>query len=243
MSRRFADEYGAQCTILHQPIEPEWVERRRTASRDCGGDFVIGFAGSVTARDELELLCRALDSAHWMVAGRRARLRVFGLRFVCQAQTARWIEYRGYVPETADVVAGLAECDVLFLPQPFGPQGRAFSEYSFPTKLTTYVAAGRPLLILTPESSALADFCREQDLPVVCSELREAALLDHLRRLAADGDHVAQVERQLTEVATTVFSRTLATELVREWLAPDDRTAGRSAPPGVSRAGQQAVAN
>lgn len=221
MQRRFADEYGARCTILHQPIDDRWIATSSVGPRHADEEFLIGFAGSVTARDELELLCRALDSVEWWLAGRPVRLRIYGLRYVCQAQTARWIDYRGYVPETADVVAGLAECDVLFLPQPFGAAGRPFAEYSFPTKFTTYLAAGRPLLLLAPEYSALAEFCRDHDLPIVCTQPDAAALLEHLQRVASAPALARDIEQRQQAVAAEEFSVRVAREHVREWLGMD----------------------
>jgi hypothetical protein len=156
-----------------------------------------------------------------MLDGRRVRLRVFGLRFVCQARTARWIEYRGYVPETVDVVRGLSECDLLFLPQPFGPQGRPFAEYSFPTKFTTYLAAGRPILVLAPPWSALNAFCREHQLPIVCDQLDDRAIRDSLRRLAGDLNESRAIAERLQAVAESEFSRSLARSRLAEWLGDD----------------------
>ena len=219
MQRRFEDDYGARTTILRQPIEAAWKSDVGDAALRNSDEFVIGFAGSVTARDEVETLCRTLDGMNWRLDGRQVRLRVFGLRFVCQAQTSRWIEYRGYVPETADVVAGLAECDLLFLPQPFGERGRPFAEYSFPTKFTTYLAAGRPMLVLSPAYSALGEFCREHELPIVCDRLEESAIREFLQRLAGDGDRMGDIEERLREVAAAEFGPPLAQARLAEWLS------------------------
>ena len=235
MQRRFTADYGSRCTILRQPISDEWTDRRPGDAASRTGDFIIGFAGSVTAKDEMELLCRALDSVNWSLAGRRVRLRVFGLRYVCQAQTARWIEYRGYVPDIADVVAGLSECDVLFLPQPFGPEGRPFAEFSFPTKFTTYLAAQRPMLILAPAYSALAEFCRDHDLPILCDRPQEAAVLDHLQQWSSDFDRVADIEQRLRAVADSEFRPPLFRERISECLSSDRAATQRV--PDVARTG------
>lgn len=242
MQRRFEADYGVRTAILRQPIESAWSSSAASMTPHAADDFVIGFAGSATARDEMELLCRTLDAMNWSIGGRRVRLRVYGLRFVCQAQTPRWIEYRGYVPETADVVAGLSECDVLFLPQPFQDRGRAFAEYSFPTKFTTYLAAGRPTLILSPPYSALSEFCREQDLPIVCGRLQEDSVRDHLQRLVGDSEWRDDVARRLRAVAAEEFAPELALSRLREWLADPEAQAPSSLSPKLETSEVHAVA-
>jgi len=230
MQDRCAAAYRARCTIVRQPIEDEWKLGPRATARHPREDFVIGFAGSVTARDEVELLCRTLDAENWMIAGRKVRLRVYGLRFVCQGQAARWIDYRGYLPDVADVVAGLSECDVLFLPQPFRAADRAFTEFSFPTKLTTYLAAGRPVLLLAPPWSALTDFCRRHALPIVCDQADPAVLLEHFRRFATDQEHVGDVELRQIAAAEELRPQMMR-ERVNEWLSAADAGAGEPIAP------------
>jgi glycosyltransferase involved in cell wall biosynthesis len=230
MQRRFADEYGARTTILRQPIDAEWTSGVGGDSPRGDDDFVIGFAGSVTAREEVELLCRALDAMNWTLSGRRVRLRVFGLRFVCQAQAPRWIEYRGYVPDTADVVRGLGACDLLFLPQPFGAPGRPFAEYSFPTKFTTYLAAGRPMLVLTPAYSAVGEFCREHELPIVCDRSEIVAIREFLGRFAGDPGEALELEERLRAVAASEFSRQTSQTRLAEWLSDEPTRAASSSP-------------
>ena len=84
-------------------------------------DFVIGFAGSVTAPDELALLQRALDRLQWQVDGRQITLHLIGKRFTLTSSSHRRVQYCGFLPSRSDVVAALAECDICFVPQPFSP--------------------------------------------------------------------------------------------------------------------------
>lgn len=140
----------------------------------------IGFAGSVTAKLELRLLMEALDLTNWRIGGRDVELHLFGLSFSLNATQARKIVYHGFLHDTADVVKELSRCDVNFLPQSFQPEDELVTNYSFPTKLSTYVAAGRPIFALTPGSSEVAGFWNQFNLGPICQEFDAGQLRDCL---------------------------------------------------------------
>lgn len=218
MQEEIESRHSVETVILHQPVDPAWLPAANSEPAQAD-EFVIGFAGSVTARDEMEVLMEALDRCGWVLAGRPVRVRVFGLRLVCQASTARRIEYRGYLAEVADVVAELAQCELLFLPQPFGHAHERFSRYSFPTKLTTYLAAGRPILLLAPPFATLSRFFTDEALPFVCNENSSEALLGHLQTVATDRTACAEAERRLADVAYREFSLDTCKQRLNQWLA------------------------
>ncbi len=204
MRDRYASEYGARCVILHQPIEPDWLPPHIQDER-AGGDLVIGFAGSDTARPEMLMLLSALDRMQWQLQGRQVILRVFGLRFVCEGRVPRRIDYRGYLPEIADVVQGLSDCDLLFLPQPFAAEAESFTRYSFPTKLTTYLAARRPILLFAPKYSALASFFEHNEVPQLCNQSEETALSHGLRALVENREFRNIALQQIEAVRGSAF--------------------------------------
>lgn len=222
MAQALESGYGSDTAVLHQPVEPEWcasIRDRQHGSIASASEWVIGFAGSVTARHELELLMQALDACGWRLNGRRVRLRVFGLRLLCEARSARCVEYRGYLPSTAEVVAGLAECDALFLPQSFETHQRLFTEYSFPTKLTTYLAARRPILVLTPEYGTLAGFFRNRAYPLLCTRNDVASVGGMLEAVATTPELACEAVRRLDVIAANEFSKPLFQRRVAELFA------------------------
>ncbi len=205
MRDRYEGEYGARCVVLHQPIEPDW-DPPYAQEKSEPTDVVIGFAGSDTARSEMLMLLAALDRLQWRIHGRPVILRIFGLRFVCEGRVPQRIDYRGYLPDVGDVIQGLSTCDLLFLPQPFAAEAEAFTRYSFPTKLTTYLAARRPILMLAPESSALTAFFRCHGLPWVCSQPAESALIEGLQALVGDPALRQIAQERIATVAASWFS-------------------------------------
>ena len=219
MRGRFERNHGARCVIVHQPIEPAWCRASSELETD-RAEWVIGFAGSVTAWVEMDLLLNALDGIRWQIQGRPIVLRVFGLRFVCEASVPRRIDYRGYLPEIGDVVHGLSTCDVLFLPQPFGSDAVSFTRYSFPTKLTTYLAARCPILLFAPDYSALTIFFKDNELPLVCSQPEESALIKSLRSLVENQELRQTALQRIEAVRETAFSVATCRQRLDELFVP-----------------------
>ncbi|MCA9138975.1 MAG: hypothetical protein KDB00_19520, partial [Planctomycetales bacterium] len=182
--------FGLDSTILRHVAAPPASASAGSQCRNAGNDeskpFVIGFAGSVTAKPQLELLQEALDRVDWQINGREIRLDLYGLRFVLHSRTARNVRYCGY-RSVDDTVAALSEtADLLFMPQPFDKQSASFTELSFPTKLSTYFAAGRPVLLISPPKSSLGEFFDKHPFGVWCSEMNADRLLESLRTIATD---------------------------------------------------------
>lgn len=147
----------------------------------------IGFAGSVSARSAFNCLLDALDSLDWAIAGREVTLVLMGQRFDLWSSVPRRIECLGYrsVEDTIHILAG---CTVNFLPQPFEPEWRPFAEWSFPSKLTTYLAAAAPILLHAPAHASLPAFFARYPFGALSTELDAAALASTLVQLCTNND-------------------------------------------------------
>lgn len=65
----------------------------------------------------------------------------------------------------------------LFLPLGFSKQSRTYVRLSMPTKLSEYLASGKPTILYCPEEIALAKYLSDKDCAIMCnkvSHLREA---------------------------------------------------------------------
>jgi hypothetical protein len=165
MQRDYRQHYGIESQILRHgiPSDPA-VGTSDARSRDYS---VIGFAGSVTAPDCLQSLVQALDQTDWQFNGSDVALRLVGARYLLDSRKPQRIEYFGWRTVT-ETRALLADCDVLYLPQSFEPESRKFSELSFPTKLSTYVASGRPILLHAPHYASLTEVWSQFELGPAC---------------------------------------------------------------------------
>jgi hypothetical protein len=104
------------------------------------------------------------------------------------------IEFCGF-HSPAETVRILSGCDAAYLPQPFEPALHELARYSFPTKLSTYLAAGRPILIHAPEHASLAEFYGQFAVGARCSVLDPNVLAAAIETLAegTNGGAVAAV--------------------------------------------------
>ena len=184
MQSEYARRYGSEGVIVRHGGRPA---AHRTTSVATDDSVRIGFAGSVSARSAFDLLLSTLDRMGWKIEGRPVVLTLMGPRFDLRSDVERRVECLGWrsVEQTIDI---LSTCSVNYLPQPFEADWDAFSRLSFPSKLTTYLAAGVPVLLHAPERASLPRFFADHPFGACCTSLDTQALETALRRLVSDPD-------------------------------------------------------
>jgi len=209
MIDEFQRRYGVSGELLY-PIRSRCaatnVEAHSREIRD-GERIEIAFCGGSGPHviPGLQALGRAL-------AGRDARVVVFGpfdagkraqLESVSNA-----FEFRGFV-EHAEMIAGLRQADLLFLPMTFDPRARDNMIVSMPSKLVDYTAAAVPILIHGPADCGAAQWAAlHQPVAAVVSTDDEMALAKAIDGLARDREG----RRQLAERAVAVGAECFAFE-------------------------------
>lgn len=192
MQAEYARRYGQRGVIVRHGAECAEVELATTDAAD--SPIRIGFAGSVSARSAFKCLLDALDALGWHIDGRDVTLVLMGPRFDLWSQVPRRIECLGW-QSVEDTIRVLSECTVNYLPQPFEPNWRPFAELSFPSKLTTYLAAGAPVLLHAPSYASLPAFFARHPFGASCTTLDAAALAEALQQLCLD-DALRQTSRE-----------------------------------------------
>lgn len=242
LRRRFAVavRHAVRCAVIGETMQAEYSKRygrigvivrhgadQFTVPRTTGEDVRtvrIGFAGSVTARTAFDQLLATLDDLNWEIAGRPVTLVLMGGRFDLWSRVPRRIECLGWrsVQQTIEALSG---CTLNYLPQPFEPDWRPFSELSFPSKLTTYLAAGVPILLHSPANASLPRFLAKHPFGELCTELDSSLLKQALRRIALDHDlrlaSVAAAKRALSEDFSTKRFHSSFAEFLGVQLDPD----------------------
>lgn len=223
MQSAYHQRYGKRGIIVRHGVDsvPAVPQQERAGVR-------IGFAGSVTARSAFERLLAALDSLGWEIDSRPVTLVLMGPRFDLWSRVPRRVECLGWrsVPETIEILSG---CTVNYLPQPFEPDWRAFSELSFPSKLTTYLAAGVPILLHAPAYASLPGYLPAQPFAELCSELDADKLAGSLRQLVGDRVLRSGVTEGAARALANDFCSGTFLKSFSEFLRVD-LSAGRSAP-------------
>ena len=155
MARTYHRRYGVTSTIVHRglpgPVEPAPVYDRRKG-------LSIAVLGSTYGFSELSVLAQALAIAQQRL-GVPATLTVIGgvdeaaVRKLCPPGVE--LEITGHIDEP-EGISRLRESFLAYLSYPFRRRGRMLRTTSFPTKLSTYVLAARPLLLHMPSESSIA---------------------------------------------------------------------------------------
>jgi len=184
MQEGYEAEFGRPCVILRHGLT---AASRRAAATALHSDneLLIGFAGGLYAKDAWSAFLAALDSIEWKVGKRQIRLRLMGESFVVKSKCAARVEYLGYRDsiQTAEL---LAECDVNYLPQPFQERLKSLAEFAFPTKLSTYVTTGRPVLVHAPPYGSLRRFCERHQIGAVVDSLEPHAIAAAIDTLVSE---------------------------------------------------------
>jgi len=193
MAERYWERYGTTPIVLRHGIPREQFARALGEEKSCG-PFVIGFAGTLYASREWQALLEALGQTGWRIAGREVILRVFGSSMIAESVVPARIEYLGW-ESGSRLISLLSEVDITYLPYWFEPAFRESVELCFPTKLTTYLASGRPVLYHGPRNSSVARFLSEYKVGLGCYSLDPGEIMANLEVLASDRD----LSREMTK--------------------------------------------
>jgi len=183
MAAEYRGRYGVETVVLIHGVRPEL--RRPAAHRPVTGhELTLGFAGTVYAREEWVALLSALDDVGWEVAGRQVRIRVLGhgADFLSHREN---VELFGWQP-LEEVLRILAATDLLYLPYWLDPSYEVSTRLCFPNKLTTYLAAGRPVFFHGPQSSSPAEFFTRYPAGVSCHSRTPEEILAAIQRIVED---------------------------------------------------------
>ena len=189
MQREYEKRYGVESVIMRHGIHPN---RRKPPAKEPTGEkqFVIGFAGSLYAAREWRALLSALSKLDWRIDGLDITVLVVGNYADFLLQDKAHIKYLGWrsIEETIDL---MSEVDVTYLPYWFDESYRMAVRLCFPTKLTTYLASGRPVLFHGPEDSSPASFFRRFPVGLCCHSLEESRIIECLYQFATDKEFYA----------------------------------------------------
>ncbi len=160
MAERYRRKFGVTSQVVHRALDA--VVTPAPPYDLAAHGLRIGLLGNTYAYSQLPVLAKAIELA----AG---RLGVPGSIVVCGAGFGERlrrevagrvnVEVLGHVDEPS-AIGVLQQCLALYLNYPFGPTTTVLRETSFPTKLSTYIYAARPLLTHAPHGSSTIDLCR-----------------------------------------------------------------------------------
>lgn len=213
MKDEYQTRYGVECVAMAHGIHPELWRPPATRLAD-DGRFVIGFAGGLYAQKEWEALLSALAKCGWRIEGREVTVRLLASSATFCLKEKLRIEYLGWrsLEETIEL---MSEVDVAYVPYWFDEAFRVSARLCFPGKITTYLAAGRPILFHGPEDSSPVRFLRRFPAGICCHSLDESEIIRSLSRFVNDPSFYASAAQAgraalKEELSLSIFRRRFA---------------------------------
>ena len=156
MGDYYQRKFGIDSTIIHRAVAGEILESN-VYSKFHDQGIRIGVLGNTYGYASLQQLARALVAASEII-GKKSSLLIcgqsFGNKLMQEFSGQLNLEVTGHVSEF-DGIELMKSCTALYLNYPFGQRDQVLRETSFPTKLSTYIAAARPLFIHCPPNSSI----------------------------------------------------------------------------------------
>lgn len=185
MARHYEETYNVPSTAVIASIDPALAQA--PPPKLVGEDsVVIGMVGQFYASKEWEKLVTALNFAKWQVGRRKVVLMTFGHERPPTHIPDGHLKFMGWMDQP-DVIRAIAgHCDIAYCPYPFEQRMAEVSRLSFPSKIPTYLAAGRPILFHGPSYSAPYIYLKERSAAYLCRDLEPAAVYNGLAHLVED---------------------------------------------------------
>jgi hypothetical protein len=182
MQEEYQRKYDVPTVILRHGISP--ADQAQPQFENDTSELRIGFCGSLYAKEEWRALMKGLEGLAWHVGSRSVRVIVVGRQLpeTSSASPSR-LDFLGWRP-VREVISRISECHFSYLPYWFHPAYAESVRLCFPTKLTTYLTAGRPVLYHGPYEAAVVDFFHRYDIGHCCHTLKANAVGETIIRFA-----------------------------------------------------------
>ncbi len=116
------------------------------------------------------------------------------------------VEYKGWLPYV-EVQEKLKDASMTVCTASFEKAHAAFSQSSTQTKLTDYMASGRPILFVGPDGSASGEFVEKWDCGYWCKENNSENLADFIKEIFSRPEEMQEKGANGMLLAQTTFSK------------------------------------
>ncbi len=213
MAQQYKHDYGTRTVPFISSIDSKFA-LPPASSIQFGNDLIIGMVGQLYSVEEWNALIAALEQVDWKICNRNVKIRLLGHKISVTANRKMNIEFRGWNSQQ-ETINLMAEADILYCPYWFDPAFEKEARLSFPSKLTTYLATGRPVLFHGPEYASPAQFLKANDAGICCHSLEAKKIIDSIFKLVSEPDLYAK----LTQNGRIAFERYLTTEAMKKRFA------------------------
>ena len=208
MQEAYRQEYGLDSQLLRHGHDREdkvvisEINNPRQA-------ITVGFAGNFYGEEAWQAFLTACAQLNAQGGLPPIRVALFGGGRFPYPHPGVEVDYQEWLP-CREMPRRLAAVDFCYLPYWFAANKRRHAELSFPTKLTTYMAAGRPVLYHGPEYAGVTGIIRNYGLGLCVHSLRPQILSLAVQRLLTDQD----LWRALSNASLAAFAEEFNMEIM-----------------------------
>lgn len=168
MKKEYEMRFNKECFVLQGDVTE--VKSRNIFSNQTNDYMIFGFAGSIYTPEVWDALFNALDLVAWKLKGKDVKIRIIGNSIVFTPPSHCMIEYFGKQPinKVRDI---LSDSFLNFVPYRFSEITKYGSSVAFPSKISTYLAAKKPIFTIAPSYSTPSQFVNEYEVGVACNSL------------------------------------------------------------------------
>jgi len=210
MAEQYSKDYGIK-TVPVIPSLGASIAKSPAPGMHDGKELIIGIAGQLYSDQEWDALVAALDSVDWRIVDRDVKIRLLGRNAYLNANGKMRIEFLGWCSQV-DTIQLMSEADILYCPYWFDPEFEVEARLSFPSKLTTYLAAGRPVLFHGPSYASPGIFLQNNNAGIFCNTLDKDDIIACITRLINSDDLYSMLARN----GSATFSKYLTLESMKE---------------------------
>lgn len=242
MAKRYREAYEIPTAAVMPSLPRDVADGAAEKARE-PGTFTIGVAGQMYAAAEWRALLDACSMLDWRVADRTIQIHVFlHPLYADLLERGTNVTVHDWQP-TERLVPVLKSMDLLYCPYRFGADFAEESELCFPSKLTTYLACGVPILFHGPGEAAPARFLENNRAALTCDSLDAAELAAQLVATASEQEPVPSIarngrrafERHLTHERLADAIRGLVLTAADSTVQPPPRVREPAIPPLLTR--------
>ncbi|MFU7502743.1 MAG: glycosyltransferase [Candidatus Tisiphia sp.] len=197
MSKTYSHKYGVRSIPVIASLPNKFAKIPATKPHENRNEFIIAIAGQLYAQDAWQCLINTLNQVNWSIAERRIRLRVLGAYFQVYTQSPTNFEYLGWQSQE-ETINFLEDSDILYMPYWFSEEYRLEATNSFPGKLVSYFAAGRPVFCHTPYYASPTRYIAKHNAGILCTSMDSLVVLQKLEHAILNTTSYAIVTKNAT---------------------------------------------
>jgi glycosyltransferase involved in cell wall biosynthesis len=187
MAELYVEKYETKSTAVIASHDSGIAQPASITLRN-DSELVIGMAGQFYAVEAWLQMINALNLARWQVNGRVVKLMVMGRDAPPGLIPRDNLLFMGWQSQLQTIELLSRNCDLLYCPYPFADDMVDVSRLSFPSKLSTYFAAGRPILFHGTRDSSPARYLDRFKAGFVCDDPYPAAIYNAVQTLVERPD-------------------------------------------------------